>query len=236
MKVKRLLVFLIVIIFLINLAYFYPKLTGKGVYGVEIVNITKIIDGDTVEAGIDKVRLLCINTPEKGKPFCEEAENKLVELQGREAGVLRDKTDEDRYNRKLRYIFYQGRFINKEILEQGLAHIYLCEGLKYEKELRKAEETARKAGMGIWRKSRGKCRDCIELIELNAEEEYFILKNKCRFPCLNLEVKDEARHFFDINMAAKEEKKIESKGKIWNDGGDSLFLRDNSGLLLYFHY
>lgn len=239
MKIKRFLVFLIVIIFLVDLAYFYPRLTGKGFYEWESVNVTRVLDGDTLEIGGEgerRVRLLCINAPEKNKAFYDEARSKLAELEDKEIGVLRDKTDEDKYNRKLRYVFYNGRFITKEILEEGLANLYMCENLRYEKELRKAEKKARKQEKGIWKKSTSKCRDCIVLKELDPEEEYFILENTCNFDCENLEVKDEANHFFDISLKRFEEKKIKSKGRIWNDDGDSLFLRDSGGLLLYYCY
>lgn len=235
MKIKRLLIFVIVLIILIDLAYFYPRLTGKGVYEIEIVNITKVVDGDTFEADSEKIRLLCINAPEKNHAFYDEARAKLIELKGKEVAILRDKTNKDRYERKLRYVFYKNRFINKEILEQGLSHLYMCGNLRYEKDLRKVEEKARKQEKGLWKKSTSKCSECIILKELNPKEEYFILENTCNFAC-TLEAKDEANHFFDIKIGVGEEKTIKSKGKVWNDAGDSLFLRDESGLLLYYHY
>ena len=55
--------FIIVIILLIDLAYFYPKLTGKITKDYErvTVNISKVIDGDTIDIDIGRVRLLGIN-------------------------------------------------------------------------------------------------------------------------------------------------------------------------------
>lgn len=241
MKIRHL-VLIVVIIFLFDLAYFYPKLTSYIAYEKyepEAVNITRVLDGDTFEADDEngKVRLLCINTPEKSRPYYEEAKLFLQELENREAEILRDKTNKDRYERKLRYLFYQDRFINYEILERGLAHLYLCENLRYEKELRGAEEKARKQEKGIWKKSTSKCASCFLLKELNAEEEFFTLKNSCGFDCENLEIKDEANHFFKIDeIRAGEERTFYSKSHVWNDAGDSLFLRDESGLVLYYSY
>lgn len=53
-----------VIIILIDLAYFYPKLTGKTVYETKTANITRVIDGDTIETDIRVIRLLGINNKE----------------------------------------------------------------------------------------------------------------------------------------------------------------------------
>lgn len=238
MKTARLLIFLAIIIILIDLAYFYPRLTGKIVkYETEPALATKILDGDTIEINNQtRVRLLCINTPEKKKPFYEEAKNFLKQLEDKEIEILRDKENTDRYNRSLRYVFYKNQLINQEILEKGLAHVYLCKGLRFEKQLEKAEQIARQEEKGLWKKSTGKCADCIELLELNAEEEFFILRNNCNFPCKNLEAKDEANHFFKIDLLAEEERIIRSKGNIWNNAGDRLFLRDEEGLVLYYNF
>ena len=237
MKTARFLVFLAIIILLIDLAYFYPRLTGEVVrYELEPALVTKILDGDTIEINNQtRVRLLCINTPEKKKPFYDEARTFLEKLENKKIEILRDKEDTDRYNRSLRYVFYENQLVNQELLERGLAHVYLCGGLRFEKVLEEAEQIARQEEKGLWKKSSGKCSGCIELLELNAEEEFFTLKNTCSFTC-KLEAKDEANHFFKIDLLAGEEKRIESKGRVWNDAGDRLFLRDEEGLVLYHSY
>ena len=81
----------------------------------------------------------------------QEAKEKLESFENKTIEILRDKTNEDKYERKLRYVFYKNRFINKEILEEGLASLYMCEDLRYESELRKTEEEARKEERGIWK-------------------------------------------------------------------------------------
>ncbi len=233
----RLLLFLAIMILLVDLAYLYPRLTGRIVrYEPETAIVTKVLDGDTLEADNQtRVRLLCINAPERGRAFYEEAKRELEKLENKEVDLLRDKEDKDRYNRTLRYVFYGSSSINKKLLEKGLAHVYLCEDLRFEKELRKEEQEAREDGKGIWKKSSSKCAGCIELLELNPEEEFFILKNDCEHSC-SLEGKDEANHFFKIELEGREEKRIESKGNVWNNEGDSLFLRDEDGLVLYYSY
>ena len=68
MKIKRLLVFLLVIILLGFLAYYYPKLTGEAVinsnqeYQKEKCFVSRVIDGDTIICNNQSTRLLGINT------------------------------------------------------------------------------------------------------------------------------------------------------------------------------
>ena len=131
MKILRLLVFLAVVIVIINLSYFYPRLTGKGFYKPETVVVTEVLDGDTFKTEEGSVRLLCINAPEKNKQYYQESKEFLKEFENKEVYVLRDKTDRDKYSRRLRFVFYKDMFITKELVEEGLAHLYLCEGTKY---------------------------------------------------------------------------------------------------------
>ncbi len=70
MKLKRILIFLFIIILLSLLSFYYPKLTGKSIsdpqnYEKEPAFVIKVVDGDTIHVNInDKeevVRLLGIN-------------------------------------------------------------------------------------------------------------------------------------------------------------------------------
>ncbi|MBU1136352.1 MAG: thermonuclease family protein, partial [Nanoarchaeota archaeon] len=144
------------------------------------------------------------------------------------------------YGRLLRYVFYNDKLINEDILKRGLAHYYSYSEDDFTNRLKKAEETARKNQIGIWEKSKDKCSECIVLKELNEIDpgEYLILENICGFNCdLNLwTIKDDATHTkkLDFEINAKQEKKIDYEGRIWNDDGDSLYLRDENGLLVLF--
>jgi hypothetical protein len=71
--------------------------------------VTKIIDGDTfvLDSG-EKVRLLCVDTPEKGKEGYEEAEIFLSKLIMCRKVVLTPSTsgpDKDKYGRLLRWVY-----------------------------------------------------------------------------------------------------------------------------------
>jgi len=242
---KRVFIFCLILILLGILSIYYPKLTGKGInikeenYKKELVFIREIIDGDTIEMDNgEKIRLFGINTPEKGKYYYDEAKDFLKEIENQTIFVLRDREDYDRYNRMLRYVFYEDRLLNIEILEKGFATCFMIEDLKYKEKLEKAEKFARDNEVGLWEKSKEICARCIDLVELNFKEEFFILKNKCGFDCDLKEwsVKDDANHFFRLELIkSNNEKKFESKGNIWNDNGDRFFMRDRGGKLVLFY-
>ena len=72
-----------------------------------------VCDGETI-------RLLGIDTPEKGEEYYQEAKDYLLIVEGKDVNILRDWDDLGKYYRKLRYIFYENRLINVEIVEKGL--------------------------------------------------------------------------------------------------------------------
>jgi len=246
MQYTRLIIFILIIVLLGVLSVYYPYLTGEVVsessfyekeYEKESVFVIRIIDGDTIETDNATIRLLGINTPERGKEYYQEAKDFLKQIENKSIEVLRDFEDIDKYDRKLRYVFYDNRLINVEILEQGLGTSFMLEDLRYEDKLEMGEEFAKKSGNRLWEKSEEICADCIKLVELNSENEYFILENDCNFDC-NLEewhVKDDANHFVKMGMIPeKGTVKFESKGNIWNNNGDRFFMRDDDGRLVIF--
>lgn len=240
MKIKRLLVFFIVIFLLSILSLIYPSLTGEVVnneYEKEEAILLRVIDGDTIETDLGKVRLLGINTPEKNMPYSNESKNLLRHFENQSIELLRDIDDKDLYGRMLRYLFYENRLINIEILEKGFASSYMTSGLRYEKEILRAENYSREYSLGIWEKSQDVCADCISLIELNATAEFFIIKNSCGFVC-NLQgwfVKDTGRNLFWLkSISAGEQQTFNSSKAVWNNDGDSFFMFDNSGKLVTF--
>jgi hypothetical protein len=172
-------------------------------------------------------------------PYADLATNFLKnEIQGKEIEIQRDFTDIDKYERKLRYVFYNNEFVNIEILQQGFATSFMLEGLNYKDKLKSAENFAKINNIGIWKKSSDKCSQCIVLVKLDSVKDYFILKNNCDFMC-NLSgwfAKDDANHFFYFDkLDSLEEKEYNSKVKTWNKEGDRFYLRDSSGNLVIFY-
>jgi len=237
MKIKRFLIFLAIIILLIDLAYFYPKLTGTGkaVYEIKTANLTRAIDGDTIETDIGIIRLLGINTPEKKQAYYEEAKEFLKKYEGKQVEI--EIHDKDKYNRTLGYIYFNNILLNKEILQEGLANLYVYDKDKNYEELKKAEQEARQKEKGIWKKSENY--GCLEIVELKYVEEkrcnnqeQLVLKNKCEK--MDVTLKDSANHIYKISL----EKGLFEKNFscVWNDDGDVLIIRDNGGLVGYYAY
>lgn len=92
--------------------------------------VVRIIDGDTFEYynedldKIVKVRLLCVDTPEKGKEGYDEAKAYLRSLiLYREVTLVSSTTNKDRYGRLLRYVYVNELgeilFVNKLIITEG---------------------------------------------------------------------------------------------------------------------
>jgi len=163
MEVKRVIIFFCIVIFLGLLSVFYPYLTGEEQifknqdYNVESCFVNRIIDGDTLVCNNETIRLLGIDTPEKGEDYFQEAKDYLDEVEGKEVNTLRDWDDLGKYNRKLRYIIYEGRLINVELVERGLATAFMTEDLRYEDKFLDAEEYARENCLGFWVVREGKC-------------------------------------------------------------------------------
>lgn len=248
MNSKRVVAFVVVILVLAIFSILYPNTTGKAVsqeYAKEKAILLRVVDGDTIEVtgpilgNNTHIRLLGINTPEKKMPFANESAQFLKQFENQTIELLRDLEDTDKYQRKLRYLFFDGRPLNIEILERGLASSYMTSGLKYENALLRAENYSREHGIGLWEKSTERCAGCISLIDLNATAEFFIIKNSCDFDCAlaGWFVKDAGRNTFWLKPLASMQQQSFNSSSVWNNDADSFFMFDGSGkLVIFFQY
>ena len=198
----------------------------------------RVIDGDTIETSQGTIRLLGINTPEKTMPYSNSAKEFLNLFLQKNLTLIKDREDLDKYKRKLRYIFFESRFLNLEILESGWGNAYMTSGLFYETQFLNAQKQAINLQTGIWEKSNQSCSSCINLDSLNPEKEYFTLKNNCTYQCeLNKWfVKDTGRNVFYLNSIKPNQIiLINSSKEVWNNNGDTLFLFDDNGKLVFFY-
>lgn len=217
----------------------YYTLTGQVTKEVLSEKVIEVTDGDTLklESG-QKVRLLGINTPEKGKPFYAEAKAYTFQFVNR---TLRfESYGYDKYNRLLAHAFDGSLHLNGELISQGLALLYYYEEDRYYTLLDRAEERAREQERGLWKKS--PFASCISLRELSYVEkpkrctntEVLSLQNSCEQDISAL-IKDDATHQYEVVLRANA---IYSKNFscIFNDEGDSLYIWDKEGLLLFHRY
>jgi len=150
-------------------AVYFPELfsevdetpSRKGLVPVELV---KTIDGDTIkimyEGKEQNVRYLLIDTPETNhprlgkQPFGEKAKERNRELMN--SGKLEIEFDiggkTDKYARLLAYIYIDGVSVQETLLEEGLARVAYVypPNTRHLDAYKKAEEKAKKAGIGIW--------------------------------------------------------------------------------------
>jgi len=233
MKILRILIFLLVVNTFIILGYFAHEFTGKAVQ-LEKTNITRVIDGDTIDSGIGKIRLLGINTPEKNELGYQQAKDYLSQFLGKQ--IEAETKGKDKYGRKLAYIFYQNKLVNNQILSLGLASLYYYGKDDKYKEMKKSEQQARTKELGIWKKSKNY--GCISIASFIYQEkercknqEQLTLVNSCQE--MNLTLKDDATHIYKIKI---DKNWTMNFSCIWNDDGDSVYIFDNEGLVFFKRY
>jgi len=112
--------------------------------------VTKIIDGDTIIVEGENVRLLGMDTDERGYPCYNTAKERLEELiLNKEVRLEKDQTNKDQYQRYLRYIFLDDKNINLKMVEEGFAVArFYPEDVKYKNEIINAETQARENNNG----------------------------------------------------------------------------------------
>lgn len=229
---------------------------------LESAQVVDVVDGDTVvTARGDEVRLLDVNAPERGRAGYDAAHERLQELVLNQSVQLEAGYDErDRYGRKLRYVYYDGELINTRMVEDGLATTYFLSDIgRHRDELRGAEAEARRTGRGIWMRS--PVNDCITVTGFdwdpegndhhNLTAEAVTFRNSCNtsIDMSGWRVKDAGtnEHMIDMFMLAPGTAVMLHTGPgtddaddlywgrgqaVWNNDGDSVFLRDGNGLLV----
>ena len=115
--------------------------------------VARVLDGDTfVLADGRHLRLIGVDTPEKGEPLADIAREFADSvLTGKPVKIENDKLQVDRYDRILGYVFIDTVFFNELLIRRGLAHVYLFrENRRYSKRLIEAQKEARRQMTGIW--------------------------------------------------------------------------------------
>lgn len=242
----------VTLLIIINYSFLDRKLE-ETFSNYEYAQIIRTIDGDTLELlNKEDVRLLGINSPERGERYYNDAKEFLNGLTFNKTVKLEFGKDKyDQYNRILAYVFLDETHINLEMIKNGYANVYLLDDRRYEKELKNAWDGCIAKETNICEKSKDRCAECIELKEFDYLNEKIILYNRCNFECSmnNWQIKDEGRKKFRFENYSIEGRKevsiITGEGRnnktalfwkgeeyVWTKTGDTLFLRDDEEKLV----
>ncbi len=109
-----------------SVVYENPSVKIFGCLPPEHYLVSRVIDGDTLELSSgEKVRLICIDTPEQGEKGYEEATQYLEELTlNKIVRLEKDVSEVDKYDRLLRYVYVGDTFVNKELVQEGYAEVF----------------------------------------------------------------------------------------------------------------
>jgi len=147
---------IIIILFLLS-TYTYADFNAE---------VLRIIDGDTVVV-VDsdgqklRIRLLGIDTPEKNQRFGYESSAYLKKILNKQSVTIISSPDKNKpytlgyYKRIIGKIFLNGRDINLEMIQKGMAWHFKkykkSQPIKDRYSYNKAEVNARKKNIGLWK-------------------------------------------------------------------------------------
>lgn len=137
-----------------------PDPSNAGIGRVD--EVSRVIDGDTIEVmdGVIRVRVLGIDSPERGECAREESSTWTEEQlpAGTSVRLVPDSTQNphDRHNRVLSYVEYQrdGQWVDLSVesARSGMARSYVYDDRPVIRhpQIAAAESEARAAGLGVW--------------------------------------------------------------------------------------
>ena len=117
----------------------------------EVAQVLRVVDGDSITVKVDqtkyRIRLAEIDAPELDQAWGAESKAALrKKLQNEEVAL--EVIDVDRYSRLVARVFLNGRHINREMISEGHAWVYL-EYLR-DDSLIPPEAEAREKKLGLW--------------------------------------------------------------------------------------
>jgi micrococcal nuclease len=152
-----------------------PATAAEEPGGYEIAEVTRVVDGDTVEVRITErsdgpgaglaevgetysVRLIGIDTPESVKPgspvecFGKEASAAATALlDGQTVTLVKDVEETDSYERLLRYVYLGEEMANARLVLNGYASAYTYPpNVRHTDLFTQLEREAREQNTGLW--------------------------------------------------------------------------------------
>jgi micrococcal nuclease len=118
-----------------------------------VAQVKRVVDGDTLElVSGQMVRLLGIDTPERGEPMADLATDMLKALVGTGSITLLSCTERDRYGRLLSVIQSGGVNVNLSLVKEGVALPLLIPpcGIPVAEDVLAVASEAARAGKGLY--------------------------------------------------------------------------------------
>jgi len=109
--------------------------------------VVRVVDGDTIVVGTNRVRLAAIDTPERRQAYGQAAKDALAEKAEGVEVVVRC-SSRDRYGRIVGTVYADGRNLNRELVAEGHAwcHPTYCTDTS----LLQLQESAALRRLGLW--------------------------------------------------------------------------------------
>ena len=113
--------------------------------------VDRVIDGDTLDTSLGRVRLYGVDTPERSERCASEATDRLKSLAGDSIRLEDGPRTSDSFGRLLAYAYTSnGVSIDETLIKEGLATAWTRDG-QYRDLLVNLEREARKQGSGcLW--------------------------------------------------------------------------------------
>ena len=94
-----------------------------------LVDVTRVIDGDTLDSSIGRVRFYGVDTPERGEACFSEATAATERLAGSSVRLEDGPRLTDSFNRRLAYVYdASGNSIDVQLVAGGYAHAWTQDG------------------------------------------------------------------------------------------------------------
>lgn len=124
--------------------------------------VDRIIDGDTLVCGGERIRLLLIDAPERSQGeygVVATAALERIAPVGTRVGIELDVQERDRYGRTLAYLWTdEGRMVNEELARAGMVVVSVYPpNIRHVDRLRAAVADARMNRRGLWSNSAFEC-------------------------------------------------------------------------------
>lgn len=115
--------------------------------------VVRVIDGDTVQLrGVGRVRLIGVDTPERGRCFDHAATCfTQARIGGRRVRYELGEEEKDRYGRTLAYLYRRGDMHNLALVQGGFAEtLTIPPNDRFAGRFERAEHRSRRRSVGRW--------------------------------------------------------------------------------------